>query len=109
MKHLSSEEWIIACTLKKLEREQRVELMIQSHVILILLNESQPLALLNRCPHQGYPLSSSRLDAEQKILTCPFHEWSFSLLDGHCLQNQSQLQFFPLKVEAGMVCVKLSP
>ena len=39
-------------------------------------------AISNTCQHQGGPLSESILDNEKKIVTCPWHGWKYSLIDG---------------------------
>src|SRR5919204_4939655 len=36
----------------------------------------------NKCQHQGGPLSKGILDQEQKIVTCPWHGWKYSIIDG---------------------------
>ena len=39
-------------------------------------------AISNTCQHQGGPLSEGILDNEKKIVTCPWHGWKYSVLDG---------------------------
>ena len=36
----------------------------------------------NKCQHQGGPLSKGILDEEKKIVTCPWHGWKYSIIDG---------------------------
>ena len=36
----------------------------------------------NKCQHQGGPLSKGILDQEQKVVTCPWHGWKYSIIDG---------------------------
>jgi multimeric flavodoxin WrbA/nitrite reductase/ring-hydroxylating ferredoxin subunit len=39
-------------------------------------------AISNKCQHQGGPLSEGILDIEKKIVTCPWHGWKYSVIDG---------------------------
>jgi len=36
----------------------------------------------NKCQHQGGPLSKGILDEEKKVITCPWHGWKYSIIDG---------------------------
>jgi nitrite reductase/ring-hydroxylating ferredoxin subunit/multimeric flavodoxin WrbA len=36
----------------------------------------------NKCQHQGGPLSQGTLDEEKKVVTCPWHGWKYSIIDG---------------------------
>src|SRR5919197_286265 len=36
----------------------------------------------NKCQHQGGPLSKGILDEEKKVVTCPWHGWKYSIIDG---------------------------
>ena len=39
-------------------------------------------SISNTCQHQGGPLSKGILDIERKIVTCPWHGWKYSVIDG---------------------------
>ena len=36
----------------------------------------------NKCQHRGGPLSEGTLDEEKKVVTCPWHGWKYSIIDG---------------------------
>jgi nitrite reductase/ring-hydroxylating ferredoxin subunit len=36
----------------------------------------------NKCQHEGGPLSKGILDEEKKVVTCPWHGWKYSVIDG---------------------------
>jgi nitrite reductase/ring-hydroxylating ferredoxin subunit/multimeric flavodoxin WrbA len=36
----------------------------------------------NKCQHQGGPLSKGILDEEKKVVTCPWHGWKYSIVNG---------------------------
>jgi multimeric flavodoxin WrbA/nitrite reductase/ring-hydroxylating ferredoxin subunit len=35
-----------------------------------------------KCQHEGGPLSKGILDEEKKVVTCPWHGWKYSIIDG---------------------------
>jgi nitrite reductase/ring-hydroxylating ferredoxin subunit len=55
--------------------------VLNEPVVLVRTADGQILALADRCPHQGVPLSHGRLSA--KGLMCRYHGWSFDQR-GHC-------------------------
>lgn len=36
----------------------------------------------DKCQHQGGPLSKGILDEKKKVVTCPWHGWKYSIIDG---------------------------
>jgi len=36
----------------------------------------------NKCQHQGGPLSKGILDEKKKVVTCPWHGWKYSIING---------------------------
>jgi nitrite reductase (NADH) small subunit len=67
--------------------------------------EDRVFALLDRCPHQGGPLSQGIVFGE--LVACPLHNWTIGLADG-CAQapDQGCVQRFACKVEAGEVLLE---
>jgi nitrite reductase (NADH) small subunit len=67
--------------------------------------ENRVFALLDRCPHQGGPLSQGIVFGES--VACPLHNWTIGLADG-CAQapDQGCVQRFACKVEAGEVLLE---
>ena len=53
-------------------------------------------AIDNRCPHEGYPLSTGML--KDGILTCEWHNWKFRLCDGECILGGENVRHYPLQV-----------
>jgi nitrite reductase (NADH) small subunit len=73
--------------------------------------EDRVLALLDRCPHQGGPLSQGIVFGES--VACPLHNWTIGLADG-CAQapDEGCVQRFACRLEAGEVFLEadaLSP
>ena len=81
------------------------------------------LALRDRCPHQGAPLSlgriveqpCARLEGGRPVfgdatpaLQCPWHGWSFRLADGTFPASATvRVRRYPVHVEDGRVVVEL--
>jgi nitrite reductase (NADH) small subunit len=73
--------------------------------------EDRVFALLDRCPHQGGPLSQGIVFGES--VACPLHNWTIGLADG-CAKapDEGCVQRFACKVESGQVLLEaeaLSP
>lgn len=66
------------------------------------------LAVDDRCPHRGGPLSDGIVSGSS--ITCPLHNWTFDLTSGQVLnhpESSACLTTFPVRVEDGYVSVEL--
>ncbi len=55
-------------------------------------------AIENTCKHRGGPLGQGALAG--KVVTCPWHGWSFDVTSGACEMNPAiMVQTFAVKVE----------
>lgn len=67
-------------------------------------------ATQNMCPHrQQMALSRGMIgsqDGEPKV-ACPFHKKTFSLSDGHCMNDDecASIKTYPVKIEGNMVYI----
>ena len=68
--------------------------------------DDKVFALLDRCPHQGGPLSQGIVFGES--VACPLHNWTIGLADG-CARSPDEgcTPRFSVKVEAGRVHLDL--
>lgn len=39
-------------------------------------------AVVNKCPHLGFPIAGGKIDADAGMITCPFHGSTFDLCSG---------------------------
>lgn len=69
------------------------------------LRDGRACAIDNRCPHEGYPLATGRLEGEQ--LTCEWHNWKFALPSGACLVGGEAVQAYETKVEGDTIFARL--
>ncbi len=71
--------------------------------------EGEVHAIDNICPHRQGPLAEGIL--EGKVISCPWHAWTFDVTTGKCTFNDSvAVQKFPVRVGAdGAVEVLVEP
>ncbi|MBS1793848.1 MAG: NifU family protein [Acidobacteria bacterium] len=75
--------------------------------ILLVNIDNRLNAYRNECPHQGLPLDGGMLEAEEGLLTCPWHGFKFDATSGECLTAPAaQLESFPLRIENGRIFVR---
>lgn len=60
----------------------------------------------NRCPHEGYPLSSG--DLKGTALTCCWHNWKFDVRSGACTLGEEGVRRFETRVRNGQLEVDLA-
>lgn len=80
-------------------------------VELIVVNLDQRLsAYRNACAHEGLPLDNAVLDVANETLTCPWHGFCYDAASGECLSAPgAQLEQLPLRVDDGVVWVRVGP
>ena len=70
-------------------------------------DDDEVFATSDRCPHKGGPLSEGIVHG--KSVTCPLHNWVFSLETGEAQGADSgQIATYPARVENGRVLMDLS-
>jgi nitrite reductase/ring-hydroxylating ferredoxin subunit len=63
-------------------------------------------ALSNTCPHADGPLGEGEISG--KMITCPYHGWSFDVTSGACQTNASaSVDVFEVQIKDDAVCVRL--
>jgi nitrite reductase/ring-hydroxylating ferredoxin subunit len=101
--------WIEALPLDTLEAKGKAVVRHAGRQILVLKGHDGIIhALPNRCPHEGYPLSEGVL-TDGCVLTCNWHNWKFDLESGETLVGGDKLLRYPVRVEAGMVLLDVTP
>ncbi len=64
-------------------------------------------ALDNACPHEGYGLTTGKLDGD--VVTCAWHNWKFRVNDGHCVLGEEDVTVHSVEVlDNGSLDVKLA-
>ena len=67
---------------------------------------SEVCVIDDRCPHEGYPLSTGTV--RDGVLTCEWHNWKFDLSSGECTFGGEPVRRYPTRVENGRVHVDLA-
>lgn len=73
----------------------------RKQIVLFRLGSGEIHAIDNRCPHEGYPLSTGAL--KDGILTCEWHNWKFRLCDGVCVLGGENVRHYPVRVQDGAI------
>lgn len=64
-------------------------------------------AVDNRCPHEGYPLTSG--DVKDGLLTCAWHNWKFTLCDGACVIGGEAVRSYAVRIDGGDIYIDVTP
>lgn len=81
---------------------------VENTPVLVSRDGEQVNGFAMQCPHLGYSLEFGKIwDGE---ITCPFHNYRFSLQDGRCLNAICQdLIRYPIKIVDQQVLINLTP
>ena len=93
-------------SLKQLKDDEVLAADIDGPPVAVFLVEGRPVATYNQCPHAEGPLAEGLVC--DKILTCPWHGWTFHLETGFCEEDPDLvLPFLEAIIENDDVFVKL--
>ena len=99
-------EWKTICRVDDIPvlGARRVKRASGAEVAIFRNAEDKVFALLDRCPHQGGPLSQGIVHGES--VTCPLHSWNIGLMDG-CARGADEgcTTPFSVRVEGGVVAL----
>ena len=68
--------WYIAALRSELDGPMLARTILGTSVNLYRTSDGTPVALRNRCPHRGYPLSEGTLGPDD-VITCGYHGFRF--------------------------------
>ena len=78
----------------------RIVKTLHGCVAVFRTSDTDALAIEDRCPHKGGPLSQGIVHG--RSVTCPLHNWVIDLESGKALgADTGEVRTIPLKVEAG--------
>jgi len=78
---LFKNQWIPVCRVNKIAGHPQ-RFILLGVPILLLRQQEKIIALQDRCPHRGAPLSAGKLDGD--VLRCAYHGWRFNG-SGECI------------------------
>ncbi len=109
LKSSKTKGWIETLTVEEVPSGTKKCFKNEKDNILIINIDNRLSAFRNECPHQGLPLDGGMLEADERMLTCPWHGFKFDANSGECLTAPAaQLESFPLRVENGKILVRPS-
>jgi NAD(P)H-dependent nitrite reductase small subunit len=80
---------------------------VDGRLIAVFLEGGTYYAIDDACPHQGAPLSDGIVF--DKSVTCTWHGWRFSLLDGcHLDGSRCRVATYPVRVEGDAIQVAVA-
>jgi nitrite reductase (NADH) small subunit len=105
-------DWFLACQVGDLAANGGVCIKRgeQQIALFYFARRHQCYASQNECPHKQQMALSRGLTGSQgdePKIACPFHKRTFSLVDGHCLNDDAceAIKTYPVKVENEQVFV----
>ena len=111
-KSTESINWFAACRVADVPKNGGVCVKYeQEQIALFHFNRrGQWYATQNLCPHkQQMSLSRGMIgtQGDEPKIACPFHKKTFSLIDGHCMNDETvyRIKTFPVKVENDQVFI----
>lgn len=106
--------WTYACKVSDIPEDGGACALINGEQIAIFnfARLGKWLASQNLCPHkQQMALSRGMIGTSNNIpkVACPFHKRTFSLIDGHCLNDDDceSIKTYEVKIENGEVYVQI--
>ena len=112
MHTIPNDGWIPVCRLDDIpplgsRRIQRPELPEAAPVALFRTSDDEVHALLDRCPHQGGPLSQGLVFG--KAVACPLHNWTIELRTGCAREpDEGRTPRFEVRLVEGQVLLLAS-
>ncbi len=73
--------------------------------VAVFRHQGQLFAIASECAHEDGPLGESDVDADG-VITCPYHDWRYTLEDGVCLSHANRsVSCFSVKEADGFIWV----
>ncbi len=106
---MSEMDWIAIGTLADIPlRGARCVNTPQGKIGVFRTADDQIFAIEDHCPHKGGPLSQGIVHGAS--VTCPLHNWVFSLETGKALgADEGAVRTIPVRVENGRISLALEP
>lgn len=99
--------WIPVCSVEEVPEGGARAVHCQGLPIAVFRRNGEWMAVDNRCPHMGYPLTKGSI--KDGILVCHWHHWQFDVKSGACFVNGGDdVQVFPVQVNDGQVSIGFS-
>jgi len=85
-------QWYIAALSQEVTRSMLARRILDDHIVFFRTEDGSPVALADRCPHRGAPLSMGTI--QDDVIRCAYHGIEFGRT-GSCHRVPSQLRILP--------------
>ena len=100
-------DWIEIASVEECPPGTSIERVVSGQMVALSNIDGQYYAMDGLCPHQGGPLGQGSLCGT--ILTCPWHGWQFSAVDGkHQLSTTVGQSMYQVTVRNGNVFIHIN-
>jgi nitrite reductase (NADH) small subunit len=99
--------WVLVGTLDSIPPRGARRLCTKAGPVAVFRTaDDEVLALVDRCPHKGGPLSEGIVSG--RTVACPLHNWVINLGTGRaCEPDDGSTPSIPVKIEDGMIFAAL--
>ena len=93
-----------ACAADDLWLGEMKALQVQGRPVVVIHEEYGVRAFVDRCPHQGFPISRGRLAGS--VITCAAHEWQYDARTGCGINPRAvTLTRLPVEIRGGEIWI----
>jgi nitrite reductase/ring-hydroxylating ferredoxin subunit len=98
-------DFVDVCALDELEENRPLGLQVGGASLVLLRRGEEVVAVADRCPHLGFPLSQGHL--REGRLVCALHHWRFDVFEepAPAVPPEARCLHWPVRVVAGRVQV----
>ena len=89
-------KWIQVGTEQEFTAGEKTCLTVENQQVCVMNIDGDLHAIVNICPHAGLPLGEG--DLAEKVLTCPFHGFSFNVETGKNIDYEDDVPLMKLPV-----------
>jgi sulfite reductase (ferredoxin) len=99
--------WVRAADCRQLREQGRLLCQVDGQRLALFFLDGRYLAIDNHCPHQQGPVGAGKLAGH--LLTCPWHDRTFDLVDGRCVEPGTPgLRQYAVRVQGDDLLVELA-
>jgi chlorite dismutase/nitrite reductase/ring-hydroxylating ferredoxin subunit len=101
------EAWVEVCPVEDFGVGERKVVYLSSQQVALFNVDRNLYAISNRCSHARGPLSEGSIEAENCIVTCPWHNGRFDLKTGHAVEGvvSAPIRSYAVEVRDNMIYI----
>jgi len=103
---MNQESFKRAASLKDLQVQKKILVVLDGHEIALFLREGSVYAVSNVCAHQHFSLLHKG-EVNGLIVTCPMHGWSYDLSTGMAVNGNGRIQRYAVEIRGEDIFVEV--